>query len=258
MATATDESTDEPSRDGTLAVQGSALLAADTSITGTDGDDILEGTPEADTIHGLAGADTLSGGDGNDTLSGGAGDTPGLLRAAMAAGPPEGSVFAFFNDPDLVSRAAEAGVGAQLDAALGGRLDTRFGTPVKARVDVERLTDGRFVNAGPMEAGRPVDLGPTALLRAGPMQIIVTSSAQSPNDTAYFALHGIDLRAVPVLFAKAKNHFMAALGPAFDTVLQVDTAGPAMADLRALPFRHVPARRFDLGAKRKPENQEVS
>lgn len=193
----------------------------------------------------------------DNPLSGGAGDTPDLLREAVRAGLPEGSVFAFFNDPDLVRSAARAGAGAQIEAMLGGRLDPRFGAPVPVVAQVERLTDGHFTNAGPMEAGRPTDLGPTALLRVGPLRVIVTSSAQSPNDINYFTLHGIDLNTVPVLLAKAKNHFMAALGPAFDKVLQVDTPGPAMADASALPFRHVPRSRFAPGEARTTNQQEI-
>lgn len=194
----------------------------------------------------------------DNPLSGGAGDTPGLFRAATRADLPEGSVFAFFNDPELVARCAAAGIGARLDVAFGGRLDDRFGEPVAVSAEVERLTGGRFRNSGPMEAGRPTELGPTALLRAGPLRVIVTSTAQSPNDVNYFALHGIDLGDVPVLLAKAKNHFMAALGPAFDKVVQVDTPGPAMADASALPFRHVPPDRFNLTEGIRPTQQEVS
>lgn len=202
----------------------------------------------------------------DNPLSGGAGDTPALFHAALAADLPQGTVFAFFNDPDLVRRSVAAGIGARMDVAFGGRLDDRFGPPVTMSVEVEKLTDGRFRNAGPMEAGRPTDLGPTVLLRAGPLRVVVTASAQSPNDVNYFALHGIDITAVPVLLAKAKNHFMAALGPVFDRVLQVDTPGPAMADVSALPFRRVPRERLDLGAEDnrkqqeddKPTQQEIS
>lgn len=194
----------------------------------------------------------------DNPLSGGAGDTPGLFRAATRADLPEGSVFAFFNDPELVALCAASGIGARLDVAFGGRLDDRFGEPVSMSVEVERLTGGRFRNSGPMEAGRPTELGPTALLRAGPLRVIVTSTAQSPNDVNYFALHGIDLGDVPVLLAKAKNHFMAALGPAFHKVIQVDTPGPAMADASALPFRHVPPHRFNLTEDNDPTQQEAS
>lgn len=189
----------------------------------------------------------------DNPLSGGAGDTPALFRSAIDADLPEGSVFAFFNDPDLVRRSSVAGIGTRMEVAFGGRLDDRFGPPVITSVEVEKLTDGRFQNAGPMEAGRPTDLGPTALLRVGPLRVIVTSSAQSPNDVNYFALHGIDLGTVPVLLAKAKNHFVAAFGPAFDRILQVDTPGPAMADVSALPFRRVPRERFNLSEVHNPK-----
>ena len=40
--------------------------------------------------------------------------------------------------------------------------------------------------------------------------------------------------------AKAKNHFRAAFGARFDPIIEVDTPGPAAADLAALPFRHLP------------------
>lgn len=182
----------------------------------------------------------------DNPLSGGAGDTPGLLAAAVEADLPDGTVFAFFHDPALVQQAHAAGVGASLDIELGARQDDRFGAPVPLRAVVRKLTDGKFRNVDPMEHGMPVDLGPSAVLQAGPLRVIVTSVCQSPNDHGYFTLHDIDLTAVPVLLAKAKNHFSAAFGAEFNDVIFADTPGPAMADVSALPFRHVPAERFDL------------
>ncbi|MBA5776854.1 M81 family metallopeptidase [Stappia sp. F7233] len=182
----------------------------------------------------------------DNPMSGGLGDTPGLFAAAMATDLPEGSVFAFFCDPGLAAKAHAAGEGASLEISLGGRLDRRFGEPVSCGATVLRLTDGHFRNAGPMEQGMRVNLGRTALLQAGRLRTIVTEGCQSPNDRNYFALHGIDIEAVPLLLAKAKNHFMAAFGGLFDEVRQCDTPGPAMADVSRLPFRHIPAERFDI------------
>jgi microcystin degradation protein MlrC len=85
-----------------------------------------------------------------------------------------------------------------------------------------------------------VNLGRTALLRAGKLHIIVTSSCQAPNDPEYFRLHGVDLRAAELVCAKAKNHFRAAFAAFFDPIVEADTPGPAAADLRTLPFRHLP------------------
>jgi microcystin degradation protein MlrC len=177
----------------------------------------------------------------DNPLSGGAGDTTGLFRALVERVGDVPAVFAFFWDPALVARAHAAGAGATLDCTLGGRLAPQFGAPVPVSARVTRLTDGRFVNTGPMETGLRVDLGRTAVLGVGPLQVIVTETCQSPNDRAYFALHGIDLAAVRLLAAKAKNHFRAAFADASATIVDVDTPGPAAAAWRELPFRQVPA-----------------
>ncbi len=183
----------------------------------------------------------------DNPLSGGTGDAPGLFRALVEARPEGPCVFAFFCDPALVEQARAAGQGALLDATLGGRLGAAFGPPVPVAARVARLTDGRFVNAGPMWAGQGVDLGATAVLRiAGPadLRVIVTSAPVSPNDPGYFRLHGIDLRKTRLVCAKAKNHFRAAFGDTFAAIVDVDTPGPATADLAALPFTRVPKDRL--------------
>ncbi|MBA2780091.1 M81 family metallopeptidase [Billgrantia kenyensis] len=183
----------------------------------------------------------------DNPLSGGMADTPGLLAAALRHELPPGSVLAFFHDPALVAHLHEQGEGTRLSVTLGGRHDRRFGEPVTCQVEVALLTAGRFVNSGPMERGVTVDLGPTAVIRTGPLSIIVTSVCQSPNDAEYFRLHGMDPEEIPLLLAKAKNHFRAALGSAFDEIHQVEVAGPAMADTAALPYRNLPPARFELG-----------
>jgi microcystin degradation protein MlrC len=172
-------------------------------------------------------------------MSGGIGDTPALLTALLARPPAEASVFAFLCDPELVARAHAAGPGATLAVALGGRLTPAFGPPVRASARVRRLTDGRFRNKGPMERGLAVDLGRTCVLDIGNVAVIVTETCQSPNDEAYFTLHGIDLAATRLLCVKAKNHFRAAFGPICRRIIDVDCPGPATADLASLPFKHL-------------------
>ena len=103
----------------------------------------------------------------DNPLSGGIGDTPGLLAAVVAAKLTVPTVFAAIADPGVVARAASAGVGAELDVDLGGRLTADFGPPVRLRANVERLTPGRFINSGPMERGMAVDCGPTVVLVHG-------------------------------------------------------------------------------------------
>ena len=79
-----------------------------------------------------------------------------------------------------------------------------------------------------------------ALLRARDVRVIVTSSCLAPNDPEYVRLHGIDLSSAGLVCAKAKNRFRAAVGEVFDAIIEVDTPGPAAANLAALPFRYLP------------------
>ncbi len=173
--------------------------------------------------------------------SGGIGDTTGLLRALVDRGAEVPTVFAFFNDPGVVARAHGAGVGARLDVALGGRISSAFGAPIPLTLTVERLTDGRFRNVGPMATHAPTDLGRTALLGDGHLRVIVTEQCVTPNDPGFFDLHGIDLAAVRLLAVKAKNHFRAGFRDRVATMIDVDTAGPAALDLRRFAFKLAPA-----------------
>jgi microcystin degradation protein MlrC len=176
----------------------------------------------------------------DNPLSGGIADTPGVLRALLAAAPGEPTVFAFLHDPDTVAAAADAGLGAALSRGLGGRITQAFGPPVLVTATVERLTDGRFVNQGPMERGAPVDLGRTCVLAAGMVRIIVVSRREAAIDPGFFALHGIDLATQRLIVNKAKNHFRAAYAPLLSAIIECDSPGPAALDLASLPFRHVP------------------
>ncbi|MBW8270153.1 M81 family metallopeptidase [Caldovatus aquaticus] len=177
----------------------------------------------------------------DNPLSGGIADTPGLLRALVEARLEVPAVFAFLHDPATVAAARAAGVGARITRPLGGRLTGMFGPPVVVEAEVERLTDGRFVNEGPMERGAPVDLGATCVLRLGPaLRVICTARKEAAVDPAFFALHGIDLGATRLLANKAKNHFRAAFAGRCSAIVECDCPGPAALDLAALPFRHVP------------------
>lgn len=174
----------------------------------------------------------------DNTFSGGIADTPGLLSAMLAMKPRVPSAFAYLFDPDLVARAQAAGPGASLDCRLGGRVSKDFGPPIEARAQVMRLTDGRFVNRGPMYRGVEVKMGPTAVLDVDGISVIVTSRREPVNDTAYFDMHGIDVSKLRVLGVKAKGHFRGSFTPMCKAFIEVDTPGPAAISLAGFPYRY--------------------
>jgi microcystin degradation protein MlrC len=151
------------------------------------------------------------------------------------------TLFCFLHDPEAVQAARAAGVGGGFARDLGGRTTPAFGPPLPFAGVVETLTNGRFLNTGPMEHGAPMDLGPTAVVRRGRLRVVLTSRKEAAVDPGFFALHGIDLGGVRLLANKAKNHFRAAFAGRCSAIVECDAPGPAALDLGALPFRHVPA-----------------
>jgi microcystin degradation protein MlrC len=177
----------------------------------------------------------------DNPFSGGIADTPEMLRVLMRNPPPVPTVFAFLHDPAAVQAALAVGEGGRLDRSLAAQVTDAFGPPVPFHGTVETLTGGHYVNEGPMERGSPVDLGPTAVLRDGPLRIIVTTRKEAAVDPAFFTLHRIDLAATRLLADKGKNHFRAAFAERCSLIVECECPGPASLDLAALPFRHVPA-----------------
>lgn len=175
----------------------------------------------------------------DNPLSGGIGDTTAMLRALTEAAPEFPSLFCFFHDPELVARAHALGEGAEIRCTLGGRVSADYGAPVPFAGRVERLTDGRFRNSGPMEFGREIRLGRTAVLAAGQMRVVIAETCQSANDPGWCALHGIELSEVALFCIKAKNHFRASFAPLCAEIVDIDCPGPAPLNLGFLRYRHV-------------------
>lgn len=133
---------------------------------------------------------------------GGVGDGTHLLRALLDAGAP--AVFAAIVDPVVAAAAHEGGVGAVLDVSLGGRLDPTSGGPIDAQATVLALGDGAYELRG---VGWQIRLGPSALLRIGTVDVVVTSGNQQVFDDGPFTMVGVDVRQRPLVALKSANHY---------------------------------------------------
>jgi len=178
--------------------------------------------------------------------SGGPGDSVELLRFFFAQ-RVEGAAIALVRDPEVVREAIAAGPGGKITVNLGGKTDWLHGEPLPVRAHVKLLSDGRYVNDGPMMAGLTVDLGPTALLlcepasgpSSPPVEVLVTTRAETPVDLNVFRCHGIEPTRHRVLGLKGKGHFRAAFEPIARRVVLVEGPGTTGADLSRLTFRKV-------------------
>jgi microcystin degradation protein MlrC len=175
--------------------------------------------------------------DGTDNPGGGGyNDTTPVLQAMLDAGIGNAAVGTIY-DPGTVQQAIKAGVGAEIDVELGGHTDEATGRPVKARARVRMLSDGVFRNDGPMNAGVESNMGPTAVLRIGGIDVITISNRIQTTDLQTFLSQGIDPRAQDVLVVKSVQHFRAAYAPIAREILVVDSGGICSPDISRLKFK---------------------
>ncbi len=175
--------------------------------------------------------------DGTDNPGGGGyNDTTPVLQALLDAGI-QNVAFGTIYDPGTVKRAMTAGVGAEIEVELGGHTDQSMGKPVKAKALVKMLSDGVFRNDGPMNAGVETQMGPTAVLRIGGVDVVTISNRIQTIDLQVFLSQGIDPRTRDVVVVKSVQHFRAAYGPIAREVIVVDSGGICSPDISRLKFR---------------------
>lgn len=165
-------------------------------------------------------------------------DSVVLLRQLLDMGATD-AAFAAICDPEVVQQAKRAGVGACIEAVLGGKQAPEItGGPIRVSALVEKLTDGCFYNQGPMFHGLQMNYGDCALLRIGGVQVVVCSNHAQPYDMGIFPHCGIEPEEMRILAVKSAVHFRAHYSTVAKEILDVET--PALGCMRPqmLPLAH--------------------
>jgi microcystin degradation protein MlrC len=177
---------------------------------------------------------------------GGYSDSPGLLRAMLDARLENAAISPIF-DPESAAACHAAGVGRRISLRLAGKVDPAFGAPITCEGEVLALSDGGFNLEGPMARGVRIEMGPSAAVRVGGVDIVITSRRFQNYDRMYFKSLGIEPTSKAVLAVKSAQHFRAAYGPIASEIVVVDDGGGICSGaLAKLPFRRVPRPMFPL------------
>jgi microcystin degradation protein MlrC len=100
---------------------------------------------------------------GDNPGAGGTTDVTLLLQTLIERGAPN-AVFASIWDAAAVEACAAAGVGGEVSLEIGGKLDTRHGTPLAVRGTVRSLHEGAFYRGAVRAPMGRVQAGPIAVL----------------------------------------------------------------------------------------------
>jgi len=171
-----------------------------------------------------------------DCCGGGAsGDSVHTLRTLVAEAPEQSAIVPVV-DPAAAQEAHSAGLGQVIRLRLGHQLDPQWGERVKVEGVVTRLSDGAFVYRGGIWDGRAGDMGPTAVVSVGPIQIVISGNATYDWMTEQHDL--LDLSPADCKFVVAKNpmNYQQAYAGVMKAAYVLDTPGPTPANTNALPY----------------------
>ncbi|MEM7077918.1 MAG: M81 family metallopeptidase [Pseudomonadota bacterium] len=152
----------------------------------------------------------------DNTASGGTMDTTEVLAAILEAGLDDVAVFGFY-DPDAVQQMIAAGVGNQVTIELGGKLPMpaleQQSRPLRLTGEVKLLSNGKFKARVEMSRGLTINMGPSAVLSIGSVDIAIVSRHVEPYDPECFRSLGMEPTQRRFLMLKSRIHYRVGFKP---------------------------------------------
>ncbi len=179
---------------------------------------------------------------------GAAGDSIATLKALLDAHVTETALVPVV-DPAAAAHCHQAGVGATVTLKLGHQLDPRWGEPITVTGRVTRLGDGRFRYAGGIWDGIEGNMGPSAVLSIGAIQVLITTYATYDWMDEQFSAMAMDPIAAKFIVAKNPMNYRQTYGAAAKAIFVLDTPGPTPATIRHVAYQRLQRPYFPLDAQ---------
>jgi microcystin degradation protein MlrC len=177
--------------------------------------------------------------DTGDNVGGGsAGDGTVILAELLRQGA-SGAVVCLYA-PQEVRACAAAGIGAEVQLMVGGKVDRMHGEPIAIRGKVHTLHDGTYVESEVRHGGKRINqMGETAVVQCpGDNLLVLTTLRHPPFSLGALTCLGIQPQKQRILVVKAAIAYKAAYGPISGTIIEVDTPGLTAINPARLPYRH--------------------
>lgn len=178
---------------------------------------------------------------------GAAGDSVASLMALLEAGIEQPALVPVV-DPEVAGICHRAGVGATVEVDLGHKVDPRWGEPIRVKGRVSGIGDGQFDYSGGIFAGTGGDMGPTAVLEVGSVQVLVTTHATYDWMDEQYRAMGLDPTAARFVVAKNPMNYRMAYGEIAGEIFILDTPGPTPATVRHFDFQKLERPFFPVDA----------
>ena len=178
--------------------------------------------------------------DAADSPNGGAvGDSPFVaIRLAERGSRLRAGMFVV--DPVSVKKAFEVGVGNSAEFSIGAGYTLGMPGPFKAVGRVCSLHDGAFVAEGPAKRGVPGNMGLSAVINFGTIDILVTETCTHSGDPQVFRHFGIEPTLYDLIVVKANTSFRENYSKFAGHICYADTPGAGASNLKQFDWKNIP------------------
>jgi microcystin degradation protein MlrC len=185
----------------------------------------------------------------DNCASGGTMDTTDTLREIIRQDLDDVVFFGIY-DPDAVTQAVEAGVGATITLSIGAKLPMPqlpvASAPLTVTGMVQTISSGAFRLKGGLTPGLQIYMGRTVVLDTGKVQIVLLSRHIEPTAQEMLQVLGVDPSRKKYVAIKSRVHWRADLGKIAREIVECAGVGVCTSDYGQLTFRKVRRPAFPL------------
>ncbi len=184
---------------------------------------------------------------GDDPGSACPADSPAVLESLIRNEARDCALT--IRDADVVRAGIEAGVGATLNMAVGGKIDQRFYQPLEVTGVVKSIDNGRYTICGPTHGGwgrevtrerfREASVGERVVLRIGNKIDVIFSQRRTGKDRDFFKSAGIILEGKQIIVVKSNQAHRASFDPVVASTIELDTPGVSTVNYASLPYQNI-------------------
>jgi len=184
---------------------------------------------------------------GDDPGSACPADSPAVLESLIRQGARDCALT--IRDVEVTKAGIEAGVGATLNIAVGGKIEQNFYQPLEVTGVVKSIDDGRYTICGPTHGGwgrevtrenyREANVGKRVVLRIGNKIDVIFSQGRTGKDRDFFKSAGIVMEEKQIIVVKSNQAHRASFDSIVASTIELNTPGASTVDYASLPYQYL-------------------
>ncbi len=148
-----------------------------------------------------------------------------------------------FCDRACVEQMIARGEGSEITLELGGKWDIPKrglkGRPLALSGTIRTIRDGKYQRAAYGGRNFYKELGATAVLDLGPIQVLVSSQPYEPVDPGCFVYAGIEPAQKKFILIKSRQNFRPGFEPMAEEIIMVAGPGVGNSNFHTVPYRNI-------------------